>query len=58
MKTRLVVLVALFASVVVVALAINPAGADRDFERRKADGVWCYTPVLEALTPIPYGENG
>ena len=57
-KRRRVLLAALLASVLAVALAINPAEADHNHERnRKADGVWCYTPVLEALTPIPYGEN-
>lgn len=58
MKKRFVVLAALLTSVVLVALAINPAEADGDHRgKRRADGVWCYTPVLEALTPIPYGEN-
>ena len=59
MKKRLVLLAALFVSVLAVVLAINPAEADDNHERnRDADGVWCYTPVLEALTPIAYGDNG
>ena len=59
MKKRPLLLVALLISVLAVALAINPAVADDDDDDRgrKADGVWCYTPVLDALTPIPFGQN-
>lgn len=60
MSKRITLFVALFASMAIIALAINPAEAGHDRGRnRKADGVWCYTPVLDAITPIPYGaDNG
>jgi hypothetical protein len=51
MKKRLFVLLAV---IVVLSMALIPALADSDED--DADGVWCYTPNLAAMTPIEFDE--
>lgn len=57
MKKRMAVLVALMASLLVLSLANAPATASGGNKKPRIDGVWCYIPVMEALTPIAYGAN-
>lgn len=57
MKKRFALLAALVASLLGALVAGDAATAHHDQKPRRADGVWCYTPVLDALTPFAFGVD-
>lgn len=57
MKKRFALLAALVASMLGAFVIGDAAIAHHDRKPSRADGVWCYTPEFDSLTPFAFGAD-